>query len=390
MTGERCSILGLFTSMVTVLGCASTTPTPETPVAEVRPIVRSAVEDSNLRALLRDIAEAQLCGSLEGGFSGLPDSDADSVGGAASSGGRLWIRECEVTSEGDQLNVSIGGPGWVWLSQGKSGFAVRDYLRLSTLITLTGELDLAYARDKRVVSVWFSPRGQVRSKVAPIGDVPVVPENVLARFLSAFKSVRSYTQEEAQDAVMQDGAALFSKALEHGFTLTADLCSGQIDSSVGALGNGLIPERPFPSDDVRWLSNERVRLRKGGLDAAGPWQVKAAPLRIDVHVEKGPGVEVRVVCQRNAEEVVDAYLHRHDEPTLTAHAYATVREGQETRLEVNNQECPLVMLVRPQGSGEAPVTYRYRAHEVGAVATPLVRCPGFTAPAGAPAGQPSE
>jgi hypothetical protein len=376
--------------MSLVLGCASATPTPETPEPEVRPIVRSAVEDSNLRALLRDVAEAQLCGSLEGGFSGLPDSESDSVGGTAPAGGRLWIRECGVTSEGDQLTVTVGGPGWAWLSQGKSGFAVRDYLRLSALMTLTGELDLAYARDKRVVSVWFSPRGEVQSKVAPIGDIPVVPENVLTRFLNAFKSVRSYTQEEAQEAVIQDGAALFTKALENGFTLTANLCNGQIDSMVGALENGVIPERPFPSDDVVWLSNERVRLRKGGLDAAGPWRVKGAPLRIDVQLEKGPGIEVRVVCQESAEQVVDAYLHHRDEPTLTAHAYATVREGQQTPLTVANQECPLVMLVRPQGDGEDPVTYRFRAYQVGAAATPLVRCPAPTPAASSPASSPSE
>lgn len=366
----------LISACLAVVGCASSAPRPETPEREVRPIVRSAVEDSNIRALLRDVAAAQLCDSLEGGFSGLPDSEAGDDAGGAPSAGRLWIRECEVENQGDQLIVSIGGPGWVYLSQGKSGFAVRDYLRLSALVTLTGELDLAYNRDKRVVSVWFTPRGQVQSKVAPIGSVPVVAENVLAKILSAFSAVREYTQEEAQDAVIQDGADLFSNALEHGFTLTADLCQGQIDSMVGALSNGETPNRPFASNGIRWLSNERVKLRRGGIDVAGPWQMKTAPLRLEVDVEDGPGVEVRVVCRRQAEEVVDAYLHRREEPSLTAHAYATIREGQSNELTVDNTECPLVMLVRPREDSEETVTYRFRAYEQGATAEPQVTCSG--------------
>jgi len=372
-------------------GCGGSCPQPETPEREVRPIVRSAVEDSNIRALLRDVAAAQLCSSLEGGFSGLPDSDSEADGGVTPSGGRLWIRECEVESQGDQLVVSVGGPGWAWLSQGKSGFAVRDYLRLSALMTITGELDLAYNRDKRVVSVWFSPRGPVRSKVAPIGNVPVVAENVLAKILSAFSSVREYTQEEARDAVIQDGADLFNDALENGFTLTADLCRGQVDSLVGALRNGEAPVRPYPSDELRWLANERVKLRRGGLDVAGPWQMKTAPLSLDIEVEEGPGIEVRVVCQRQAEEVVDAYLHRRDEPSLTAHSYATIGEGQSNQLTVDTRDCPLVMLVRPSGEGDDPVTFRFRAREQGARAEPMVHCSESTPEEDSePAAQPEE
>ncbi len=376
MLEEKWLILCVLTIAVT--GCAATqeaTPArPELPP----PPTRSAIEDSDLRALLRDIASAQLCRAIESSFSGLPDSDATEgvEGGMSPSSGRLWIRECEVAVAGDQVIVDIGGPGWVWLNRGASGFEVRDYLRLSAQMRLTGELDVGYDREKHVVSLWFTPRQRVVAKVSPIGEVPVRPESVLAKMASVLSAVRDRAQEQAQEAVVEDGSILFQDALQSGFTVTANLCTGQLDSMVGALSDGEIPRRPYPPDGHRWLANERARIRHGGLDVAGPWQSGTAALQIDVEVEEGSGAgaEVRVVCAEDAEQLVDAFLHQRDEPTLTARAYATIAVGATTRLEVDAADCPVTLITRPHGEGEEPVVIRFRVIEVGADMDALVDC----------------
>jgi hypothetical protein len=381
----------LAVSVSTVVGCAGTQEPPPQAPEPMPPPARSAIEDSDLRALLRDVAAAQLCGTLEGAFSGLPGEDAGPgvEGGTAASGGRLWIRECEISARGDQLDIELGGPGWVYMNQGTSGFEVRDYLRLSAQIELTGELDLGYDRDKRIVSIWFTPRQNVVAKVAPIGEVPVRPESVLAKMASVLSAVRERAQEQAQEAVVEDGSTLFQKALQNGFTLTADLCSGQIDSMVGALGDGEIPRRPYSPDTLRWLANERVQLYPGGVDVAGPWTAKTAPLEIDVEVEEGVGVEVRAVCMEDAEGVVDAFLHKRAEPPISAKAYATLTTGNSTKLQVGDADCPITLITRVHGETEEPVKFRFRAYEVGATREAMVNCEEQTAPAPTPAPVPA-
>lgn len=387
---KRTSLIRVFASNIglgaivalLVVGCATSTQPPPARPEIIPPPTRSAIEDSDLRALLRDFAQAQLCGALEGSFSGLPDSEEEegTKTGAGASGGRLWIRECEVEQQGDQLAIDIGGPGWVWMDQGASGFEVRDYLRLSAQLELRGELDLGYDREKHIVSIWFTPRQRVTSKVAAIGEVPVQPESVLAKMASVLSAVRESAQKQAQEAVIEDGSRLFEDALQSGFTLTANLCDGQIDSMVGSLGDGETPARPYDPDGILWLANERVRLRQGGIDIAGPWNTKGEPLRIEVELERGAGLEVRALCETDAGRVADAFLHDREEPTLNAHAYATLEQGTTTELIVENAECPIALISRVNGETDEALQFRFRAHLRGARSESLVDCSEPTTP----------
>jgi len=232
-----------------------------------------------------------------------------------------------------------------------------------------------------VISLWFTPGdGGLEASVAPTGAVPVEPEGGWSRLVAGLGGLFGASiQERAAPMVEEQGSAQLRERLARGFTFTFDLCRGQADGLVGALGNGEVPERPYPPDGLRWLANQRVRLRPGGLDVAGPFQPQGAPLHVDLEVERGEGIEAELVCAervpRVAEQLgVERPVGQRGERRAGPRPAAAARVLREAPafLEADASACPLALVVRPLGP--EPVVYRMRAYGVGERAEPLVEC----------------
>ena len=365
---------------------------PTTPPLE--PPTRTAAEDENVRALLVATTEQHLCGQLEGQYVALPDTDAvpGPAGGRSPAGGRWRVDECEAARRDDRLAMRLSGPGWSWVEQSASGpagttFTVRGHLRFRAEIALEGSVDVAFVESARVVSLWVTPSEGVEATIEPAGAVPVAPQGGWSRFMAALGGVfGAGVEERARPIVEEQGSALMREKLAGGFTFTVDLCRGQADSTVGPLGNGEVPERPYPPDGVHWLANQRSRLRAGGLDVAGPFETGEAPLHVDLEVEEGPGLVLRSYCAPAARRVVEAYLDEGEAATEEgedgeerAAAAPTPAPLSEQRIEsgasfveVDATACPVVLVAT--ALGDAPTVYRYRAFELGDRSEPLIRC----------------
>jgi hypothetical protein len=361
------------------IACGSDPPGPTL----LDPPSRAAVEDARLRRLLVAVAETQLCTQLRGSFVALPDADAaqGAAGGASPSAGRLWIRECTTENRDGRLALRLSGPGWTWVEQTSDGplgssFTVRGHLRFLSEIELAGELDIGYAEEQRLVSLWLTPRDAARAHISPVGAVAVEPEGGWSAFLGAVGGVFGDSVEErAGPMIEEQGSAQMAERLSRGFTFTVDLCSGQSDSMVGPLGNGETPSRPYAADGLVWLANQRVRLRGGGLDASGPFSTGTAPLHVDYEVEAGNAVEIAAYCEDAAARMIEGFLQEREPEDVRALARHRVVRGAPTFFEVDTGDCPVVVLARVLEEDTAPPTvFRFRAYAQGHEPTPLIRC----------------
>lgn len=371
----------LLVVALSTLGCGGAAELGPPAVTLIAPPERTAAEDTHLRSLLVAMAERQMCRQVLGQFVALPDADSPMgpASGASPSAGRLWIQGCTAERQGDRLAMRLEGSGWTWIEQTNEGpmgtsFTVRGHLRFRSEFDLEGAVDVAYVEGEGLVSLWLTPAEGVEARIVPTGAVPVAPNGGWSRFLAGVGDVFGASAEErARPMVEEQGSTLLRETLGNGFTFTLDVCRGQPDSMVGALGNGERPERPYPPDEQRWLANQRVRLRPGGLDIAGSFDVGDAPLHIDLEVEEGPGVEVSLFCEGDAGHIARAFLDG-ESIARTVTPLATTRVGPRTAtfIEADTRQCPVAMVVTPIGAETS--VFRYRVFGVGDAAEPLVAC----------------
>ncbi len=346
---------------------------------------RTAAANDDLRRLLVGLAERQLCDQMQGTYIALPDEDSAEgiAGGASPSAGRMWIESCHAERRDDRLAMRLEGPGWTWVereSEGPMGssFQVRGHLRFRGVMELEGTVDVAYTENAGVLSLWLTPGRGISATITPTGSVPVAPQGGWSSFLAGIGGVfGDDIEERAKPIVEEQGSEMLKEVLAGGFTFTLDVCSGQSDSMVGALANGDKPERPYPPDEMRWLANQRVRMRAGGLDVAGPFQSSDAPVHLDFEVEAGPGVELRMMCAADAEHVVAAHLEgRAVGESVRPVTTQRITSGTSTFLEVDSSDCPMVAVMTPMGATVENTIFRFRAFVVGDRAEPLVNCDG--------------
>jgi len=372
----------MTTLSLVAFGCGGSPPAAET-ARPAPPPERTAAQDTAIRSLLLELADYHLCAALQGEFVALPDADAaaGAAGGASPSAGRLWIERCTTARRGNRIALGLRGRGWTWVERGTTGplgssFTVRGHLRFQTSIDLAGEIDLGYAVDRKLVSIWLSPREAADATVTPLGAVPVAPDGGWSSVVGALGGVFGDTVEQrARVSVQQEGSAQMRDRLTSGLTVTASLCTGQTDVIVGALGNGVTPERPFAADGKRWLSNQRVRLRPNGLDVAGPWEATGSRVRIDLEVERGATIDARVMCSAEASAVAEAWLAgRAPERAARVRRAQRLAAHDSVAFELETRDCPLVLVTQPAPGATEPVVFRYRAAATDDVVTPLVRC----------------
>src|SRR5688572_17177177 len=100
---------------------------PLPPAPEVRPPVRGAVGDQDLRVMLAEIASSKACEMIKGSFRPLQGTKDPSL-----VTGLLWIRDCKITNQGTNVTYELAGEGWQWAEQTKKKaggtFEMRDYV----------------------------------------------------------------------------------------------------------------------------------------------------------------------------------------------------------------------------------------------------------------------
>lgn len=370
--GDVARLLVLVTLGSALAGCFVFTRT-RLPPGSSRPPTRVAAQDAALRALVADLAAPRLCEQLRGSFLPLPEDGAPdgARGGIAPAAGRLWIESCEArsTPEG-QLDVTLRGRGWSWADESSGGlfsFHVRQYIPFRAAVRMVGVLDVAYTRQRRVVSIWLSPAGGgVGANLVPLTQIRAAPETVLATIAGIFVDADAQATEQAA----RDGSERFRQRLAHGLSISMDLCRGQMDRLVGRLGTGETPQRPFATGSLRFLENQRVRLHPRGIDVAGPWSATDGPLRIDVRVDAGGPVEVTTACASDAQRLVESYVAGQPRESADGGSGRTVTRS--TALTVDPGACPTVLIARP--IADADVVFSYRVTRTNDRPEALVDC----------------
>src|SRR5262249_39204407 len=114
---------------------------------------------SDVSALATGVVTPQICSHLTGPVVGPPRDEraAGREAGRLASEGRWWIRTCDAHVEDGKLSLSIGGPGWTWVSQESSGFRIQQYLLFEADAHLVTALEVAYDHETRIASLWMRP-----------------------------------------------------------------------------------------------------------------------------------------------------------------------------------------------------------------------------------------
>lgn len=345
------------------------------------PPERTAAQNDALRAMVIDVAEAQACPSLVDHFLPLPEDREQGFGPGELPivEGRLWVSECRVERRDGALGMHVEGRGWQWIQRSAAGpfateFMVRGHVRFEASAQLDADVDLGYDTEARRARVVLTPRGEPIASLRPIGTLPVTSGGGWSGIIGGLGSLLGAdVQSGARPIVEEQGAAMMRRLLGGGATFTLDLCRGQLDGSLGAIGDGQAPP-PRPYDDGEpWIDNMRVRLRPGGLDMSGPWEFDGARLLFDVDIEEGSGAEVVVVCAREASVIASEFLGGGGAQIESPLAHQQVRRGHPLELAVDEGHCEAPVLVVMPSTNES-ILYRYRVRREGATTQALANC----------------
>ncbi len=383
LTGSGVVVVLLLVVVIGFSDCGMPEP-PELP-DPIDPPQRTSVQDEAIRDLTLSVAQNRLCDQMRGRLLALPDSDAPQgrEGGATAAIGRFWIEQCSAEQRDGRLAVHLEGRGWTWANETRSGpmgssFAVRGYLRVRLAVNLVGELDLGYHPRRQIATVWLTPTQAPDTSLTVQGELPVEARSGWSGVIGVLgRVVGSDVGSRARPIVERFGANEIARRLTPGLSVTAELCTGQLDVFLGALANGEIPIRPYPPSGTIWLDNQRVQIHPGGFDVAGPFDTEGEPLQVDVEVERGSIVDARVYCEAQGRTVIESFLNRHPAPPLSEVVVQAVPPGQPATVRTEPLTCPayLVLTPRPQpggGGGEARVRYRVQAGD--GAPEPIVDC----------------
>ncbi len=264
------------------LGCAGETGARRPALEPRAPLAASSMDDS------------PICKSLADRFIGLPaSSEEDSRSMAlAPLAGTWWIRSCSAKRSGDELQVTLQGPGWYWVEESESGIAVRQQVPFQLRVELDGRLRNAMSGG--VFSLWFEPAREPRIQLTAPERLRVHSSNAWGWMLQLVPLASP--GRVAADRFSERLTVALHHRLRDGATVTFDAGSGQADAGLGRLEAGHTPHHPF-EDGVSWIVNDRLFLAPAATQVVGPIDPGATSL--DVAIESGSGVNYNAVCSED-------------------------------------------------------------------------------------------
>lgn len=270
--------------------------------------------------------------------------------GLARVAGRWLVQECTPWSDGQNLTLTIGGPGWMWIDQPQvkwgGKYHVRQYVSFTARATIRGSLDVAYDANARVASVWLTPTAAPIVAFAPVSHVNAQAQNLLARVVKALPITALYADAKTQAVAEELGTQKFTDALLKGATITFNTASGQLDLMLGRLANGTVPQRPIPA--ARWLANERQELHRGGLQIAGPFPY-GQPAQLDFFVERGNDFQFAAVCAETARSAVAQLVFAQPQSNAPIPPATFVTPGQRYLVPLNPPPCDWTLVTYSHG-----------------------------------------
>jgi hypothetical protein len=361
-------ILAGVVVVVLLIGCSRKDETPlaagPAPAPAAKPPVRTAVEDSDLREMLAEMAAAKACTMMEGQFRGLRDKQRPEV-----VTGVLWIRGCRITHKGTKLDFHFTGDGWQWAEgeKHKAGatFRLRDYLRFSFEITVAGALDISYSTKTHVASLWFTPSRRPDIEFEPLGELDVDPVGTWSSVLGALASTFASSPEElASGEADRQGTQEIEKQFAEGLSVTIDLCTGYSRFGLGRPGNG-----KMAAPDVGETRKVPVELQPGAVIVFGPQLVLDDGITVHVHVEEG-AVRAELACHEQGEALARAFTREGLTPSVKSIARKDISD--EGTLRLRRSRCPIAVVFRT--IGDQPARFDWQRPMKEAAAGPLVRC----------------
>lgn len=361
-------ILAGVVVVLSLIGCSRKDETPlaaaPAPAPAAKPPIRTAVEDSDLREMLAEMAAAKACTMMEGQFRGLRAKDHPAL-----VTGVLWIRGCRITHKGTKLEFHLTGDGWQWAEgeKHKAGatFRLRDYVRFGVAITVPGVLDISYSTKTHVASLWFTPSRPPDIELEPLGTLDVDRVGTWSSILGGLASTFASSPEElASGEADRQGTQEIEKQFAEGLSVTIDLCTGYSRFGLGRPGNG-----KMTPPDVGETRKVPVELQPGGVIVFGPQLVLDDGITVNVHVQEG-AVRAELACHDQGEALALAFARDGLTPSVKSIVRKDVTDKATLRLR--HSRCPLAVVFRT--IGDQPVHFDWQRPMKEAAVGPLVRC----------------
>jgi hypothetical protein len=316
--------------------------------------------------MVAELVGAKACGMLRDGFHGLRSPDDPGV-----VVGVLWLRGCDITNDGVHLAFHLTGNGWIWVDQSKDKhggtFVVRQYVRFSVETTVHGAIDLAYAREPHIVSLWFTPDRPPQVAFATIGGVDVDSDGVWSSVIGAIgTTLGSSPDDAAATEAKSQGTHEIGVQLANGFSVTIDLCTGRRRAHLGRP-----PKGATGADDVGETLHVPIAVQPGGVIMIGAQQA-AEGMTFVADPIKG-AVRLRLMCAKQAERVAaDVIAGR---PTPSYEALGTFDVRKRMQLSFKPTPCPVVVVVTPLDNAPARFSWERPASEIArSNGGPLIAC----------------
>ncbi|HEX3855250.1 MAG TPA: hypothetical protein VHW01_30010 [Polyangiaceae bacterium] len=341
------------------------------PIPSAKPVERGAVGDSDLRIMLTELASAKACELVRGQFRPLRAPDRPAV-----VTGILWVRECKISNVGTKVTVALSGNGWQWAAQQehKAGgsFAIRQYVKFAMTATIPGALDMAYAPNDHIVSLWFTPAKEPEVTFTPLGNIEVDRKGLWSSVVGAVASVFGQSPEHmAQGEAKDQGGHELEKQLADGLSITINLCTGLSRFHLGREPKGTL-NKPDAGESKR----VPVELQPSALMVFGPQPVGDGGFTANIDAPTG-SVHFALACADEVDALAAAYVTGQPLPSLKTLAAKDV-QGKGT-LAIRKASCPVALVAQeldPNVRDGAFDWQRPIAQTARSTGGPIIECSG--------------
>jgi hypothetical protein len=287
------------------------------------------------------------------GIAGLEDGTTAAQVNALS--GRWWIRGCSTKQVAHGIQLQLDGPGWYYVDQRDSDFALRQQVGFTLGVGLEGTLELKVA--ERVASLWFEPTKTPELELHVARDLSVRPTSAWGSLISLAPLVS--VPDRVAERLSAAAVSALRTELRAGATATYDLSSGQRDMALGKLPPGQTPRTAFLGS-IPWLVNDRLFLPPNATQVVGP--IDPGPTRMDVRIEQGSGLTYRTVCQGDMPADYEAIASGHLDrlPRQASTADGTVSGMGEHSATFRVDGCRFFVVVSTLGDSTTVAALRVR------------------------------
>lgn len=316
-----------------------------------------------LRLLAMDLAAHHGCERLRGKL--VP------VGGSAEqpAQGRMWVRDCSASVEGEQLALDVDALLWTWVDRRSRAvgatFRVDQYVGLEAQVDMRTVPQLRYDRDRRQALLWLEPVREPDVRVETVGGVDARAGGLWSETV-AFGAGLFGASPDARAArqVQTRGGQRLERRVDQGLTVGVDLCTRRTVAELGHLTR--MPEPAHPARGLPGRSTDQ-RVRPTGLDAAGPF---SRPVK--VRIVDGAPLRARLVCAETAHRMIEAFVRRGLEavPAVEPLVDTKLEPGRTRTLSREGARCEAVLIGTVAEGASASTTFSYAPED--RPAAPLV------------------